>query len=121
MFKVTKIGTNRLNIELNGKLNTDEMKIALDELTEKAKDIIDGTLLYTVIDFHLPTLGAILHEFSRLPSMLSLIRNFSRAAVLTDKIWLQTASEIEGSLLPGIEIKAFSLDQRPAAETWLSN
>ena len=32
MFKVTKNGSNRLDIELSGKLDTEEMKIALDEL-----------------------------------------------------------------------------------------
>jgi len=63
---------NRLDIEMSGTLNAEEMKIALDELVDKSKDIQNGKMLYEVIDFHLPSLGAIAIEFSRLPSMLGL-------------------------------------------------
>jgi len=117
MFKVTANGTNRLDIELSGKLNADEMKIALDDLVNKSKDIENGKMLYEVIDFQLPTFSAIMVEFSRLPSMLGLIRKFDRAAVLTVKM----VSEFEGALYPGLEIKAFNRDQKAEAEDWLSS
>ncbi len=119
MFKVTKNGINRLDIELSGKLDAEEMKIALDELVEKSKDIENGMMLYDIIDFHLPSLGAIGIEFSRLPSMFGLMKKFDRAAVLTDKTLLKKVSEIEGALYPGLEIKAFNRDQKTEAETWL--
>jgi len=44
---------------------------------------------------------------------------FDRAAVLTDKTWLKTVSELEGVFFPGLEIKAFDRDQK--AEAWLSS
>jgi len=119
MFKITKSGTNRLNIELSGKLNSEEMQIALDELENKSKDIENGLMFYDVINFHLPSLGAIAIEFSRLPSMFGLIKKFKRAAVLTDKNWIKKASELEGVFIPGLEIKAFNRDQKQEAETWL--
>ncbi len=120
MLKVTTNGPNRLDIELSGKLNSDDMKLALDELVSKSKKIENGKMLYEIIDFHIPSLGAIAVEFSRLPSMFGLLKKFDRAAVLTDKTWLQKASELEGKLFPGIEIKAFTRDQRSEAEQWLS-
>jgi hypothetical protein len=120
MFNVIPNGINRLDIELSGKLNTEEMKIALDELVSKSKDIENGKMLYDVIDFHLPSLGAIAVEFSRLPAMFGLMKKFDRAAVLTDKACLKKASEFEGSLCPGLEIKAFDRDQKEEAEDWLS-
>jgi len=120
MFKVTKTGTNRLDIELSGKLDTEEMQIALDELENKSSDIENGIMLYDVIDFHLPSLGAIAIEFSRLPSMFGLMKKFRRAAVLTDKDWLKKASEFEGMLIPGLEIKAFNRDRKEEAEAWLT-
>lgn len=120
MFKVTKITPNRLDIELRGKLNSEEMQTALDELESKAQDIKNGTMLYDVVEFHIPSLGAIAIEFSRLPSMLGLIRKFRKAAVLTDKKWIQKAGELEGLLIPGIEIKAFNRDQKEEAERWLT-
>jgi hypothetical protein len=121
MFNVIPNGINRLDIELSGKLNTEEMKIALDELVSKSKDIENGKMLYDVIDFHLPSLGAIAVEFSRLPAMFGLMKKFDRAAVLTDKTWLKKVSEFEGALYPGLEIKAFNIDQKAEAEAWLSS
>jgi len=54
MFKITQNGMNRLDIIMGGKLNSEEMKIVLDELVIKSKNIENGVMLYDVIDFHLP-------------------------------------------------------------------
>ncbi|MCF6177097.1 MAG: STAS/SEC14 domain-containing protein [Victivallaceae bacterium] len=121
MFKVIPNGTNRLDIELSGKLDTEDMKTALDELENKSKNIENGKMLYEIIDFHIPSLGAIGVEFSRLPAMFGLMKKFNRAAVLTDKTWLKKVSELEGVLYPGLEIKAFNRDQKAEAEAWLSS
>lgn len=120
MFKVTAAGPNRLDIELSGKLNAEDMKISLDELESKSRDIEKGIMLYEIIDFHLPTLGAIAVELSRLIPMLGFIKRFRKAAVLCETAWIQKAGELEGLLIPGLEIKAFNRDQREDAERWLS-
>jgi hypothetical protein len=119
MFEVRQNGENRLDIKMSGKLNADEMRIALDELVEEAKNIENGKMLYDIVDYHLPSLEAIAIEFSRLPSMIRWMKKFNRAAVLTDKKWLKKASEFEGALFPGLEIKAFNRDQKAEAEAWL--
>jgi len=121
MFKVTRNGTNRLDIEMSGKLDAESMSAALDELVSKSENIENGTMLYDIVDFHLPSLSAIGIEFSRLPSMLGLMKRFNRAAVLTDKTWLKKVSELEGALYPGLEIKAFNRDQKAEAEAWLAS
>ena len=120
MFNVLPNGPDRLDIEFGGKLDSDEMRIALDELVSKSEGIEHGRMMYRVNDFKLPTLGAIAVEFSRLPEMFKLIRKFDRAAVLADKEWVQKASEIEGALIPGLKIKAFDLDEADEAERWLA-
>jgi len=119
MFNITRNGANRLDIELSGKLNTDEMKVALDDLVSKSMEIEEGKMLYDVIDFHLPFLGAIAIELSRIPAMFGLIKKFERVAVLSDRAWIKKVSELEGALFPGLEIKAFDRDQRTEAEAWL--
>jgi hypothetical protein len=121
MFKIIPNGINRLDIEMCGKLNSEDMKIALDELISKSQNIENGGMLYEIIDFYLPSLGAIGVEFSRLPTMFGLMKKFNRAAVLTDKTWLKKVSEFEGALFPGLEIKAFNTDQKAEAEAWLSS
>jgi hypothetical protein len=120
MIKIEQNGVNRIDIQLSGKLGADEMKIALDELASKSEKIENGKMLYEIIDFNFPALGAIAIEFSRLPSMFNVIKKFGRAAVLTDKTWLKKISEFEGTLFPGLEIKAFDRNQKEEAETWLS-
>lgn len=119
MFKVTRKGANRLDVELSGKLNSEQMIVALDELVDKSGDIEKGKMLYDVVDFHFPSLSAIAIEFVRLPSMLGLIKKFDRAAVLTDEKWIKKVSELEGMLIPGLEIKGFDRSRREEAEAWL--
>lgn len=121
MFKVTKTAENRLDIEMSGKLDSEQMKVGLDDLLRASQGIEHGQMLYDVVDFHLPSIGAIGVEFSRLPAMFGLIKKFNKAAVLTDKNWLKKVSELEGALYPNLEIKGFGRDQREQAEAWLSS
>ena len=119
MFKVERISPDRLDIEFGGKLDSIEMEMALDELVDKAEDIEHGKMMYRIGDCKMPTLGALAIEFSRLPGLFRFVRKFDRAAVIAEKRWIKKASEIEGVLIPGLEIKAFGLDQEDEAEQWL--
>ena len=121
MFKITRVSENRLDIEMSGKLDSVEMEKALDDLVEKSAGIENGKMLYDVVEYHLPSLGAIGLEFSRLPSMFGLMNRFDKAAVLTDKMWIKKISEFEGAVYPGLQIKAFNRNQKAEAEAWLSN
>jgi hypothetical protein len=121
MFRIIENGNHRLDITLSGKLESAEMRSLLDELVEKSAGIENGLMLYDLIDFHLPSLGAIAIELSRLPAMFKLIKQFHRVAVLTDKAWVRKASELEGELLPELEIRSFTREQRSAAEDWLQH
>lgn len=121
MFRVERAGDNRLDIAISGKLDSEEMKRALDELVAKSEGIEKGELLVDVIDYSLPSINAIGIEFSRLPLMLRFIRKFSKAAVLTDEDWIGRISELESALIPGLETRAFAHDQRAKAEAWLNS
>lgn len=119
MFKVAKKGANRIDFEFSGKLDSEAMEIALDELFSSAKDIEHGHMLCRVIDYDLPKLGAIGVELSRLLETFRFIKKFVRAAVLANKNWVKRVSEIEGILIPGLEIKAFNMNEEAEAEAWL--
>lgn len=120
MFEITPNGPNRLDLTLSGKLDKEQMAAALDDMLAKSDGIVQGKMLYRIVDFHLPSLGAIGVELVRMPKLLKLIGKFEKAAVLADKGWIKKASEIEGALIPGLEIKAFNLEEEDAAEAWLS-
>lgn len=119
MLKITKPSDNRLDIELTGAMDSAMMRLALDELIEKSEGISGGRMLYTITDFEWPTFGAILVEFGYISKLFAWMGKFDRCAVLSDAGWLRTAAEIEGAMFPGIEIKAFELDDGEAAEAWL--
>lgn len=42
-----------------------------------------------------------------------------RVAVVTDKNWLQTAASVENRLFPGIDEKAFSMEEAEVAKKWV--
>lgn len=120
MLNVTKVGPNRVDVELNGGIDSNIMAAGLDKLIDLSEGVQKGRMLYTITDFDMPTLGAIGVEFTRLPKMFSLLSKFDKAAVLSDHAWIRTAAEIEGALFPGIDIKSFHLNEGAAAEAWLA-
>ena len=120
MLTITKPAPNRIDIEFRGALDAETMRLALDDLIEKSEGVTNGRMLYTIPEFSMPTLGAIGVELKRLPKLFGLLGKFDRCAVLSDAGWIRTAAEIEGALIPGLQIKSFELDDTEAAEAWLS-
>lgn len=120
MLTLTKPGPNRVDIEFSGCLDADAMREGLDKLLELSEDVSQGTMLYRISNFEIPTAGAIGVELARLPKLFGLLGKFDRCAVLSDTSWLRTAAEVEGALIPGISIKAFPFDAEDEAEAWLA-
>ncbi len=119
MLQVMRNGENRIDVEFAGKLDSNDMRVALDELSQKSEGIEHGRVLYRVGEFALPTLGAVAVELSRIPQLFRFVRRFDRMAVVAGKEWVRKASEVEGALIPGLQIKAFDLGQEADAEAWL--
>ena len=119
MFTVTKPKANRVDIELNGGIDANIMTAGLEELFRLSEDVENGKMLYTITDFDMPTMGAIGAEILELPKMFKLLGKYERCAVLSDHGWIRTAAELEGALIPNLEIKSFHLDEASAAEAWL--
>ncbi|PMH46162.1 hypothetical protein BCU68_08815 [Vibrio sp. 10N.286.49.B3] len=120
MFIVNRIDDNRLDIEMDGKLNAQDMLIALDQFVSGSEGVTEGRMLCDIIDYQLPTLDAILLELKRMPELFTIIKQYKKAAVLSDQAWVKVMSELEGKLIPNLEIKAFSRLEREEAEKWLA-
>ena len=120
MLLIHKTGEKRLDIELSGVLDADMMALGLDDLIDKAAGISGGVMLYKIPSFSMPTGGAMAAEMMRLPQLFQVIGHFKRCAVMTDIAWLRGAAAVEGALMPGLEIKAFGMDEEAAAEDWLA-
>jgi len=120
MLKITKSAPNRLDLELQGKITTEDMQEILDEFVSASKEIEHGKILYIIYGLDFPSIDAIMVKLSRLPELFRLLKRFDRMAILTNKTWLQKIAEFEGFLIPGLEIKAFNLDEKAEAEAWLA-
>jgi len=119
MLTITKPEANRIDIELSGRVSSDEMAQGLDDLLEKSQDVNAGVMLYRISSFAFPDLAAIAVEMARLPKLFGLLGRFDRCAVLSDAAWIRTTAEVEGALFPGIDIKGFDLGDEQSAEAWL--
>ena len=120
MLKITKPSDNRVDLELSGTLDAEAMRDALSELIEKSEGVSSGKMLYTISGFAFPTLGAIGVEMGYLPKLFGLLGKFDKCAVMSDAAWIRTAAELEGRMFPGIDIKAFGMEDGDAAEAWLA-
>ena len=63
MHQLIRVDTVRLYIEMSGKLNLAPMEALLDEIIRKSKGIKHAKMRYDVVDFYLPSLGAIGIQF----------------------------------------------------------
>ncbi len=121
MLTITKPDTNRVDIELSGKIDAEAMTKGLDDLIDMSADVTGGRMLYRITTFAFPDLAAIAVEMARLPKLFGLLGRFDKCAVLSDAAWLRTTAEVEGALFPGLDIKAFDLDDVDKAEAWLAS
>ena len=120
MFKVTAHSLNRIDLEISGKLDSEQMTEGLDGLIEKSTGFQNGKMLYRISNFEFPAFSALAVKIPRIPQLFKLISRFDKVAVVADKNWVKRVSETEGALIPGIAIRAFDLDQQSLAEEWLN-
>lgn len=121
MLRISKPSADRLDLELSGALDREAMQAGLDDLIEQSMDITQGKMLYKVLDFEMPTMGALAVELRLMPKLFGLISKFDKCAVISDVAWIRTAAEIEGTVIPSFEIKSFPLSAAAAAEHWLDS
>lgn len=121
MLKVDKNEEGMITIELDGEIDAAAMEIGLNQLMELSEGMHEGRMLYRITNFKMPTLAALGVEFMKLPQLFRLIGRIDKVAVLTDESWIAAVSQIEGALIPGMEIKAFDLDDDAGALAYLNS
>ncbi|MEM7250765.1 MAG: STAS/SEC14 domain-containing protein [Pseudomonadota bacterium] len=119
MFEATRVAPDRLDVRVAGKFDAEDMQAALTTLTRESGGMQQAMMVYRIGDIQWPTLGALGVELARMPELFRLMGRFSRIAVITDAQWIQRVSELEGALIPGLNIKAFDKDAEDAAIRWL--
>lgn len=118
-MNITKVSSNRVDVEFSGRIDSDQMTKILDDIFSAIQEMEHGLLLYRVGELQMPTLGAIVVELKNLPKIFRMVQKIDRIAVVCDQTWIQTGAEIEGKLIPGLEMKSFDLDKENEAVEWL--
>ena len=119
MLKVSKPAAHRVEIEVSGVLDADAMQEAVAQLVEASQGVSKGRMLYRIADFAMPTMGAFAIELRNLPKLFEIVGRFEKCAVLCDTAWIRTAAEIEGVVIPSLEVRGFALSEEDAANAWL--
>ena len=118
-MSIIKVSCTRVDVDFSSKIDRDQMKEVLDNMFAEIMDMEHGLLMYRIGELEMPTMGAIAVELKSLPKIFRLVQKIDRIAVVCDQGWIQTATEIEGKLIPGLKMKSFDLDKESAAIEWL--
>ncbi|MEM9436421.1 MAG: STAS/SEC14 domain-containing protein [Pseudomonadota bacterium] len=121
MLKVVKTAPNHLDLFLEGQIDGPEMNAALSELVDTTNGMENATMFYHISGFAMPTPSAFMVELGYFPKLFGLISKFRRCAVVTEHAWLRAAAELEGVVIPGLDIKSFEPGQEDMARRWLSS
>ncbi len=119
MMNISKVISDRVEVEFSGKIDGEQMTKVIDDMFAAIADMENGLLMYHIGELEMPTVGAIAVELKNLPKIFRLAHKIDRIAVVCDQGWIQTATEIEGKIIPGLEMKSFDLDKENAAIEWL--
>lgn len=120
MLNIKKEAENLIRLELSGQLDSTEMELGLNQLIEATQGMEHGNMLYFIEAFEMPTMGAIMVEFGKIPSLFAMISRIDKVAVIAEANWLRTIAEWEGALIPGLEIKSFVHGEEKEARSWLA-
>ena len=120
MLTVELKASNRIELTASGRIEGPQMESALDQLIALTEPLQHVTYLADMTDITMPAGAAIRAEIARLPKLMGLLRKIDKAAVVANQSWLRTAAQVEGKLIPGLEIRAFDAHEHDRARAWLS-
>ena len=119
MFTVENIAPDLVQIEIGGKITSEEMSTGLDTLLPLTNAMTDGRMLGLYYDIEFPEAGAIMEEMKRLPQLFGVIGKLKKVAIVSDQKWIRDMAELEGKILPGTTIRSFEFKDRAQAEAYL--
>ena len=119
MFEISDDPKGFKRLTVSGRIDAEQMRAGLDAFLGALEDGRQTPFLYTITDFEFPSLDAIAVEFGYLPQLITSLTRVGRVALVADQEWLRTAAEVEGKLIPGLEIRSFEPGREADAEDWV--
>jgi len=120
MLEMIDIGIeNATAFRMSGKITKSDMSLVLADAKAKI-DLYGEIVIYEEIQsFKGIELSALVDEFKYLFDVG--ISNLKKAAVVTDKGWVQKIVKIEDKIFKNIEMKCFSIEEKELAIEFLKN
>jgi len=113
-------GPDVVAFRVSGKVSKADVELAWASL-DAALDEAETIGLYAeIVDLGGFTIDGLVEDVAHALKEIGQWRRFARYAVVTDAGWLRTLADVEGKLLPGIEIRTYAMDQKDDAMAWLS-
>lgn len=107
------------HLSLSGRPTNDTMKDASDWLKEASARHDEFNMCVDVAKMDFPDLGAVNDGFKKLADLWRVAPSAEKCAVLTDSQFLKSKAKIEGSVIPGLDIDSFDLEELGTAMDWL--
>jgi len=94
-----------------------ESHFVSDEDSEEAND--NFSLRVDMPESEFSGLSQMSQQFKRVGTVLRHSTMADKCAVLTDSSFVRNSARIEGSVIPGLEVRSFDLDETKPADRWL--
>lgn len=118
MLEMLEIGIdNAVAIRISGKITEGEMSVVLDDARAKIDQFGNIVIFEQIDSFSGIEMAALVEEFKYAIEVG--LSNIVKAAVVTDKKWLEVIVNIEDKIFRNIEMRCFSSDEREAAIAFL--
>ncbi|WP_017220926.1 STAS/SEC14 domain-containing protein [Moritella dasanensis] len=108
---------NAIAFQMSGKITESDMALVLNAAKEKVERYGSIVLLEKIDSFKGVEIAALIEEFKYLFDVG--ISNIDKAAVLTDKKWIEHIVNIEDKIFKNIDMQCFTLDQESQAIEFL--
>jgi hypothetical protein len=120
MLEMIEIGIdNAVAFRMSGKITESDMTMVLSDAKAKINRYGNIVILEVIESFKGIEIAALVEEFKYLHEVG--ISNISKAAVVTDKKWLEEIVSIESKIFKNIAMKCFSTEDQDAAIEFLKN
>lgn len=103
-----------------GTLKSDDYEAMIPEIEERLGEHGQIGVLVDLTGLEDITAGAVRKDIQYGLEKLKELHRFRRAAVVSDKQWIEAAMEMAGMIFPQIETQVFPPDERREAMQWVA-
>ncbi|WP_409433332.1 STAS/SEC14 domain-containing protein [Litorimonas sp. RW-G-Af-16] len=115
------LDNNIAAMSVTGEVDPDTLQKTIEWIETASNDHEDLTICVDMAKVDFDGLAAINKEFRNIGRVLRYAHDVDKVAVMSDSQFIRNTAEVEGSVIPGLEIKAYDLDEIAPATNWLSD